>query len=323
MLAKAVLLTSLFQCWAIPPTVTLRNGVKMPMIAAGVFEYNRSTAYVAVTNALKVGFTHIDTALDYHNQDAVGRAIRDSGVSRDQIFVETKVPGCGNPLENTTRNPFTCFKDTQKNLESNLQQLGLDHVDLVIIHFPPIPSFITRSCNAWSGGCAMVKQQWKAMEEFYKAGKAKAIGVSNYCPSCFECLNGTEVFPMVNQFMYHVKMGVDPSGYVTYDMSHGVVTQAYSALGNNFFGADPDILHGNVTTPVAKKHGVSTAQVALKWIVQKNIPAVTKSANPTHLKEDLDLWSWDFDIDDIAALDSMKGKGGYAAPSYACDSLLV
>merc|ERR1712176_196071 len=117
------------------------------------------------------------------------------------------------------------------------------------------------------------------MEEFYKAGKAKAIGVSNYCPSCFECLKGTDVFPMVNQVMFHVGMGVDPSQIMSYGASKGVVTQAYSALGNTPWTkhANPDILHGNVTGTVARAHNVSNIQVALKWIVQQGIPAVTKS----------------------------------------------
>jgi len=324
MVAKVVLLALIAPCLAIPPTVTLHNGVKMPMVAAGVYQYNESTAYESISNALKVGFTMIDTALDYWNQDAVGRAIKDSGVSRDKIFVETKVPGCANPQENTTRNPLTCYNDTKKNLQRDLDQLGLPYVDLVIIHFPPFPSFVTRSCNTLSGGCKMVKQQWKAMEEFYKAGKAKAIGVSNYCPSCFECLKGTEVFPMVNQLMYHAGMGADPKSFMSYDKSHGVVTQAYSALGNTPWShhANPEILHGNLTTGIAQKHKVSTVQVALKFIVHQGIPAVTKSVNAAHLKSDLDLWSWDLDDDDVAALNGFKTKVPFDNPSYACDKFV-
>lgn len=323
MLANTLLLALIAPCLGVPPTVTLHNGLKMPLIAAGVYQYNESTAYESVSTALKVGFTMVDTALDYHNQDAVGRAIKDSGVARDQIFVETKVPGCANPAENTTRDPFTCYADTKKNLDFDLQQLGLPYVDLVIIHFPPFPSFVTRSCNSLSGGCKMVKQQWQAMEEFYKAGKAKAIGVSNYCASCFECLKGTEVFPMVNQIMYHAGMGVDPKAFMSYDKSHGVQTQAYSALGNTPWTkhANPDILHGNLTTGIAKKHNVSTVQVALKFIVHQGLPAVTKSTNAAHLASDLDLWSWDFDDADVAALNSYKTKVPFDNPSYACDRM--
>lgn len=139
----------------------------------------------------------IDTALDYNNQDGVGRAIAESQVPREKIFVETKVPGCG--MDPSMLNLFKCQEGTKKNLEKDLQLLNLSYVDLVIVHFPPIASMITRSCNSWSGGCQMVRAQWKAMEEFYKEGKARAIGVSNYCPSCFDCLKSATVQPMVNQ----------------------------------------------------------------------------------------------------------------------------
>lgn len=304
-----------------PPTVALSNGVKMPMLAAGVYQYNTSTAYMSIVSALTAGFRHVDTALDYWNQAGVGQAIRESGVPRDQIFVETKVPGCANPAENTTRNPLHCYEDTKKNLAYDLQQLNMTQVDLVILHFPPFPSFVTRSCNSWSKGCDMVKSQWKAMEEFYKAGHARAIGVSNYCPSCFECLKGTDVFPMVNQIMFHVGMGVDPKGFMDFDAAHGVVTQAYSALGNTPWTkhANPDILSGPTTTKVAKAHNVSTVQVALKWIVQQGVPAVTKSATFAHLQEDLDLWSWNLTEDEVTTLNAYKTKVPFDNPSYACD----
>jgi diketogulonate reductase-like aldo/keto reductase len=306
------------------PTVPLRNGVRMPLLAAGVYQYNSSTAYESVTAALKAGFRHVDTALDYWNQDGVARAIRDSGLPRGEIFLETKVPGCANPLENTTRNPLTCYKDTKKNLEYDLQQLGMTYVDLVILHFPPFPSFVTRSCNDVSGGCRMARSQWKAMEEFYKAGKAKAIGVSNYCPSCLECLSGSDVFPMVNQVMYHVGMGLDPRGIMSYSNKSGVVVQAYSALGNTPWSkhANPEILHGNVTGAVAKAHNVSSIQVALKWIVQQGIPAVTKSTELVHLQQDMDLWSWMLTPAEVTMLDSFRTKVPFDNPSYACDSMV-
>ena len=135
--------------------------------------------------------------MDYHNQQGVGRAINEAG-GREKIFVETKVPGCG--MDSTMLNVFKCYEDTKRDLETDLAQLNLSYVDLVIVHFPPISSMVTRSCNSWSGGCQMVRAQWKALEEFYKQGKARAIGVSNYCPSCYDCLNSTAtVLPMVNQ----------------------------------------------------------------------------------------------------------------------------
>jgi len=312
------------------PTLTLRNGVKMPMIATGTYQYNESTAEESVTNALKVGFPMLDTALDYWNSDGVGRAIKAAmagGMKRDQVFVETKVPGCGNPLENTTRNPFTCYKDTQKNLDLVLSQLALEYVDLVILHFPPFPSFALRSCGLLGNltSCKMARQQWQAMQEFYKAGKAKSIGVSNYCPSCLACLESEEIQPHVNQIMYHLGSGQNAgaASLVAYDKAHGIATQAYSTLGNTPWGkhASADILHGNLTTAIAKAHNVSTVQVALKWVVKHGIAAVTKSASAAHLASDMDLWSWDLTDDEMTQLDNHKSADSPTYPSYACDNM--
>jgi diketogulonate reductase-like aldo/keto reductase len=295
----------------------------MPILASGVYQFNSSEAEESIVQAVEAGFTAIDTALDYWNQDGVGRALKTLGKKGLFPFVETKVPGCANPLENTTRNPFTCYKDTVANLQRDLDQLDVPHVDLVIIHFPPFPSFQVRSCNDLTGSCEMARQQWKALTEFYKAGKAKAIGVSNYCPSCLECLAYEEVQPMVNQVMYHVGMFENAKPIVAYHKEKGIVTQAYSALGNTPWGhhADPDILSGDLTSGIAKAHGISTVEVALKWLVNQGVPAVTKSGNPKHLKSDLNLWSWDFDEDEIKQLNAMKSKQWFQDYSYACNSM--
>lgn len=312
---------------ALVPSVKLRNGVDMPMLATGVYQYNVSQAYESISAWLKVGGRSIDTALDYWNQQGVGQAMKDSGIPRDEIFLQTKVPGCGNPAENTTRNPLTCYKDTAKNLASDLELLGLDYVDSVIIHFPPFPSFVARSCGELTGGCEMARSQWKAMEEFYKAGKAKSIGVSNYCPSCFECLAKTDVFPFTNQVMFHVGMGPN-SGIdvlLNYSQPKGVVTQAYSSLGNTPWGghANTDILHGNVTGGVAKSHNVSSVEVALKYIVDKQIPSVTKSSNPAHLASNLGIFNWNLTADERDTLDKyvLPGSRAFDKYSFACNSM--
>jgi diketogulonate reductase-like aldo/keto reductase len=250
--------------------------------------------------------------------------MRDSGILRNEIFLQTKVPGCGNPGENTTRNPLTCYKDTKTNLERDLELLGLDYVDSVIIHFPPFPSFIFRSCGELTGSCEMARQQWKAMEEFYKAGKAKAIGVSNYCPSCFECLAKAEIFPFTNQIMFHVGMGPNSGidSITKYHEAHGVVTQAYSSLGNTPWSkhANPDILHGALTSAVAKAHDVSTVEVALKYITDKGIASVTKSSNPTHLASNLGIFSWNMTKAEQSALDQyvLPGSRMFDKYSFAC-----
>mmetsp|Transcript_16751 Transcript_16751/g.29338 ORF Transcript_16751/g.29338 Transcript_16751/m.29338 type:complete len:324 (+) Transcript_16751:49-1020(+) len=296
------------------PTVQLRNGVEMPLLAQGTWQYNETQAEAAVASALKVGFRMIDTAYDYHNQAGVGRAIRNSGLPRSSIFVETKVPGCGmDPAVSTKQ----CHNDTKKTLELDLSLLNLTYVDLVILHFPPHAAFYLRSCHLWV--CQQVQDQWRAMEEFYSAGKAKAIGVSNYCPSCFACLEGkSKVSPMVNQIGYHIGMGADPSGFRSYADKNGMVLQAYSPLGNTPWrqGANPEVLKGNFTSSLAQAHKKSTIAVALKWLVQHGVATVTKSSNPVHLAEDLDLWTWNLTDDEMAAADKFSLMG---LPSFACN----
>lgn len=309
------------------PTMELRNGVKMPLLSTGVYQYNVSEAHASISAALKVGIRGIDTALDYWNQQGVGHAIRESGVPRSEIFLQTKVPGCGNPGENTTRNPLTCYSDTKKNLDRDLELLGMDYVDSVIIHFPPFPSFIVRSCGELSGSCAMVRAQWKAMEEFYNAGKAKAIGVSNYCPSCFQCLDKTAVFPMSNQVMFHVGMGPNSGvdDIVAYGKSRGVVTQAYSVLGNTPWGkhANNDLLHGNLTSGIAKNHNVTSVEVALKYVIEKGVPAVTKSSNPAHLASNLGVFTWNFTESEMSNLGNyvLPGSRMFDKYSFACSQM--
>jgi len=148
---------------------------------------------------------------------------------RAKVFLQTKVPGCA--TDPSSLNPFRCYNDTWKILRENLEQLNTSHVDLVMLHYPPAPTWIFRSCGNLTGSCEMVRAQWKAMQEFYNAGGARAIGVSNYCPSCFECLADAETFPMVNQLRFHIGMGPDPEGYVSYCKAHGCVMQVYGPLG--------------------------------------------------------------------------------------------
>lgn len=217
------------------------------------------------------------------------------------------------------KNVFDCYAGTKKDLETDLKLLNLSYVDLVIVHFPPISSMITRSCNNWSGGCQMVRAQWKAMTEFYTEGKARAIGVSNYCPSCYECLEAMDnlTMPMVNQVQFHLVMGTDPSGFVSYHRAKGIQLQAYSVLANSVtHHASSEIVSGNLTTSIGKAHNKSAVQVALKWVVSQGIPAVTKSSNFDHLQQDLDLFSWNFTTQEKQLLDAHSTPKG--SPSFAC-----
>jgi diketogulonate reductase-like aldo/keto reductase len=272
--------------------VKLNNGVEMPLISLGVWQYDSSTAQSAVKLALQTGFNHIDTALDYNNQDGVGAALK--GVDRKTYFLTTKVP----PVQTSS----SAYAETAKDLETDLKLLGLDYVDLMLIHGP------AQSCKA-------TQEQWRALEDFYKAGKAKAIGVSNYCASSFKCINETaKVIPTVNQIAYHIGMGPDPQGLKSLGDSLGVVTQAYSPLGDG----TSELITGKLVSDIGKAHGWSGAQVSMRWILDNGVALTTKTNKQSHMKEDLAIFSDALKDTEKKQLDDAKSPAG--RPSWACSS---
>jgi len=316
---------------AAPPTVRLRNGVEMPVVAAGVWQYNDSVAADSVQLALEVGHTHIDTAYDYNNQRGVSLGLQRSGKSRSEVFVTTKVPGCG--LQGIRKDH--CYDDTLAFIKDDVAQLSTSydmegHVDLVLIHFPPCTeadpsaSMPNASCFKSKNGCASdehleaVRAQWAAMEAAYKANLTRAIGVSNYCSNCLFSLlaAGMETFPMVNQVMYHVGMGPDPQGFRTTAERLGMVLQAWSPLGSGGHGNE-EILKGNLTSSIAQNHKKSTAQVALKWILTNNVSVATKSSSREHLEQNVDLFDFNLTPEEKASLDSADFHKD-ESPSFLC-----
>lgn len=215
----------------------------------------------------------------------------------------SKVPGCGLQGISVTN----CKADTAKVFDGNLEALGVSAVDLMLLHFPP-----PTGCNALT--CKGIQGQWEAFEEAYAAKKARAIGVSNYCISCFEkCLKGKmTVVPMVNQVQFHVGMGNDPEGLFSYAKAHNITMQAYSPLGDG----KKELITGNMTTTIGKAHQKSGAQVALKWIVAQGIPLVTKANSASFLAEDIDLFSWELTAAEKSTLDAATSPAG--TPSFMC-----
>lgn len=272
------------------PNVTLNNGVGLPMISFGTWQWNSSTAEELVRVALKQGFNHIDTAHNYNNQDGVGRALRD--FDRASYFLTTKVMGQGDPA--------TAYENTRKLLEDDRSLLGLTSLDLVLLHFP-------------TGPCEALQEQWRAMEDFYFAGHSRAIGVSNYCRTSFECIWKTaKVVPAVNQVEIHVGMGPDPEGIVSYGKSKGVVTQAYSPLGDGTL----ELITGDLVGGIGKNYGKTGAQVSMRWLIDNEIPFSTKTTSVSHMKEDLDMFSFDMSKDALKALDAATSPTG--TPSFMC-----
>mmetsp|Transcript_7790 Transcript_7790/g.13829 ORF Transcript_7790/g.13829 Transcript_7790/m.13829 type:complete len:347 (-) Transcript_7790:70-1110(-) len=315
-----------------PPSVRLRNGVEMPVVAAGTWQYNDSEAADTVQLALEVGHTHIDTAYDYKNQRGVSLGLQRAGKPRNQVFVTTKVPGCG--LQGVRKEH--CYDDTLSFIKEDIAQLSTSYdmagyVDLVLVHFPPCteadpeaPSPVNASCFKLKNGCSTdehleaVRAQWAALEAAYKANLTRAIGVSNYCSNCLFSLmaSGMETFPMVNQVMYHVGMGADPQGFKTTSEHLGIVLQAWSPLGLGGHGNE-EILKGNLTTSIGLKHKKSPAQVALKWILANNVTVATKSSSRAHLQENADVFDFSLSEEEKASLDAADFHKD-ENPSFLC-----
>jgi len=280
------------------------------MIGLGVWQYTTAVAQKAFEDAFAVGFDSIDTAHDYNNQDGVGKALKDilsNGTKRSGIFVTSKVPGCG--AGQGVGGGKSCGPDTKKVFTEDLSLMGVDYADLMLVHFPPT------SCSAMK--CKEIQEQWAVFEEMYAQKKARAIGVSNYCQSCFECLlKSAKVVPMVNQVQYHVGMGVDPIGLKTYLAAKNITMQAYSPLGDG----SKDLITGRLVTSIAKAHGkASGATVALKWLVQSGVPLVTKASDPAYMAEDIDLFGWELTAAEMKQLNEATTPSG--TPSFMCKAM--
>jgi len=232
----------------------------------------------------------------------VGKALAE--VPRDSYFLTTKVGG-----EDFVSNPSAEHRAITNAMEDDLKKLGLDYADLMLLHFPPVVRLGRDHCKA-------IQEQWRALEDFHKANKTRAIGVSNYCQADLECLLKTAtVVPAVNQVMMHVGMGVDPRGLKSYCADKGIVVQAYSPLGRYNFdhfppSKDHTLITGNLTNGIGKAYNKTGAQVALRWLVENGVPLNTESSSEKHLQQDLDIFSFNFTAKDKATLDAATAPAG-------------
>jgi 2,5-diketo-D-gluconate reductase A len=295
--------------------VKLSNGVEMPLIIFGTPSCGTQAGCVAgtadaVAVALPLGFTGIDTAAHYMNQRGVAKGIVRSGLPRDAVFIESKVEACNNSFVRLGH----CAADTHRVFLQNLEQLNVSAVDLMLLHAPTstgggsivYPGFSgSPPCDCRSAAaCAAMQQQWGAMEQLYRAGKAKAIGVSNYCPACLDCLAKTStVTPMVNQIRIHAGMDAlaRPGALPAECWKRGITPQAYSPLGSG----SSAVLSAPQLKAIGAVHGVSTAQVALRWLAQHGVPSVTaaSASEASYMKEDLNIFNWTLSAAEMAALD--------------------
>lgn len=269
------------------PTKKLSNGVDIPLMGFGTWQLSKAEAEAMVRGALKMASpVSIDTSPDYRNHDAVKAALRDT--PRDSYFLTTKV----NPTDQF--NQFNAFSKTMDQLTNNLKELGTPHLDLALIHFPVNDARPKSLRLDAAEECKVHQAMWKAMEFFYKQGKARAIGVSNFYQPELDCiLPKANVVPHVNQVSFHVGQqgGCDPEGIRTYLASKNIHLQAYSPLGSP--RGVQSLLLDPALRRIAKAHQQSPASVAHRWILQHQASVLTTTTNPQHMREALDAFSFE------------------------------
>jgi len=268
------------------PLIDLNDGRTIPQLGFGVFQIDPAETARAVSIALEVGYRHIDTAEMYGNEKQVGEAVRASGIDRADLFVTSKL-----------NNGFHRPDDARSAFDGTLSDLGFDHVDLFLIHWP-LPTL-------YEGDFVST---WKTLEDFQSDGRARSIGVSNFQVEHLERLAAeTDVVPAVNQIELHPYFLND--AVRAYDEEHGIGTQAWSPI------AQGGVLDDPVITAIADRLGRSPAQVVLRWHIQRGNIVFPKSTTPARIEENFQLFDFQLeltDVEQIAALD--KGEAGRRGP---------
>jgi 2,5-diketo-D-gluconate reductase A len=257
------------------PGITLNNGVEMPILGFGVYQIPAEQTEQAVTDALAAGYRSLDTAAAYGNEEAVGRAIQESGIPRNELFVTTKL-WIQDPGERNARRAF----------ETSLQRLGLDYLDLYLIH-QPLGDYYSF---------------WRAMQELYREGLAKAIGVSNFYPDrLVDLIDHSEVTPAVNQIETHPFFQRAAEQELMRERGVQIESWGPFAEGRNNLFSDP------MLTEIGAAHGKSVAQVVLRWLIQRDVVVIPKSVRVDRMRENIDVFDFELGHDEmtrIAGLDT-------------------
>lgn len=261
-------------------TQTLPNGVEIPKLALGTWMIDDDKVADAVKAAVEIGYRHIDTAQAYGNERGVGEGIRGCGVDRKDLFVQTKLDA-----------GIKDYEGAKAAINGSLETLGLDYVDLLIIHSPQPWDRFGDDDRFFQGNLAA----WKAMENALQVGKVRAIGVSNFQKEDLDNLiDNARVAPMINQVLAHV--GNTPFELIDYANSKGMLVEAYSPIGHG------KILQNVEIGEIAAKYGVSVPQLCIRYVLQLGLLALPKTANPAHMKSNADV---DFEIAE-ADMDALK-----------------
>ncbi|MDV7766916.1 aldo/keto reductase [Peribacillus sp. CSMR9] len=254
--------------------ITLHNGVQMPQLGFGVFKVKNGNETVeSVKKAIEVGYCAIDTAAIYGNEEGVGQAIRECGVPREKLFITSKV-------WNTEQG----YESTLKAFDDSLNRLGLEYLDLYLIHWPGKDKYL---------------ETWKALEKLYKDGKVKSIGVSNFHVHHLEnLLANSEVKPVVNQIELHPLLTqVEIREYCA---KHEIKVESWSPLGRGNLLEEPTINH------IAKKHGKSSAQVLIRWHLQNDLVVIPKSITPSRIEENAQVFDFSLSLNEMNQIDALN-----------------
>ena len=274
-------------------TLTLSNGVKIPQLGLGTWFIDDANAAEAVRQAAKLGYRHFDTAQAYGNERGVGEGVRTCGVPREELFVVSKVAA-----EHKT------YEEAKKGIDETLKKMGLDYLDMMIIHSPQPWVKVNQCDDRYVEGN---RAAWRALEDAYKEGKLRAIGVSNFQIGDLNSLmEGCTVKPMVNQILLHISN--TPLELVEFCQKNGIVVEAYSPIAHGVILNQPEI------KAMAEKYGVSVPQLCIRYTMQLGAVSLPKTENPDHMKTNAEV---DFTIsdEDMETLKHFKKIDSYGESS--------
>ena len=259
----------------------LHNGIKAPALAYGTWLIKNENAANCVKMALEAGYRHIDTAQAYGNEEGVGEGIRLSGLKREEIFITSKVKA-----------EIKSYKKAKQSIEDSLKRLGVDYIDLMLIHCPQ-PWALFRSPFRYF---KQNREVWRALEEAYKEGKLKAIGVSNFLIDDLEnIINNCEIKPMANQILLHI--GETPVDVIKFCQENDIVVEAYSPIAHG------RALKNDAIAEMAKKYNVSIPQLCIKYTLQLDTISIPKASSKEHIEDNMKL---DFEISEEDMIELMK-----------------
>ena len=274
--------------------LTLNNGIEIPRLGLGTWFIRDDIVADAIKEAVNIGYRHFDTAQAYGNERGVGEGIRNCGIPRDEIFVTSKVAA-----EHKT------YDEVMAGIDETIKKIGLDYLDMMIIHIPQPWEKVNQSEDRYVNGN---REPWKALEDSYKAGKLKVIGLSNFRIGDIEnILEVCEIKPMVNQILLHISN--TPLELVEYCQGKDIIVEAYSPIAHG------EILHQREIAVIAEKYGVSVPQLCIRYTLQLGAVSLPKTGNPEHMRTNAEV---DFEIspEDMKMLKNFKHIKDYGQSSH-------